>query len=318
MNTGHCFACAGPLRFERTLFDDRYGYPGEYRLLVCGECRHRRLDAAMDAQQISDLYTQYYPRSSFDIEAWSPPHDEPPMRAWWRGLRASAFRWVPPGVRVLDVGCGFGESLGYHRARGCDAHGVEADRNILRVAQRHGLNVKVGLFDASNYEPASFDVVTLDQVIEHVAEPLAVLQGVHRVLKPGGMAVLSTPNADGWGARLFGARWIHWHAPYHLQFFSHASMSHSATQSGFRLERRVTVTNAAWLDFQWNHLATFRGRDEPSPFWTASSQRSLGQRIALKLFRIVDRMGVNVVITRLMDSLGRGDNVVYVLRKEAV
>jgi 2-polyprenyl-3-methyl-5-hydroxy-6-metoxy-1,4-benzoquinol methylase len=318
MNAAHCFACAGALRFERTLFDDRYGYPGEYRLVVCEDCRHRRLDAAMDVQQISDLYTQYYPRSSFDIEAWSPPHEERPLRAWWRGLRASAFRWVPAKVRVLDIGCGLGESLGYHRARGCDAHGVEADRNVLGVAQRYGLNVKVGLFDASNYEPASFDVVTLDQVIEHVAEPASLLRGVHRVLKPGGLLVLSTPNADGWGARVFGNRWIHWHAPYHLQFFSRRSMALSAEQVGLVLEHCATVTNSAWLDYQWAHIATYPGAGQPSPFWTSAVRRSLGRRVALKLLRMVDSLGINGIVTRLMDALGRGDNVVYVLRKRDV
>jgi 2-polyprenyl-3-methyl-5-hydroxy-6-metoxy-1,4-benzoquinol methylase len=305
------------VRPERVLFDDRYGYPGRYALLACAACGHRALDARMDQQQISDLYTSYYPRSSFDVEAWSPPREEGPLRTWWHGLRASAFRWVPRNARVLDIGCGFGESLGYHRERGCDAHGVEADRNILRVAERHGLNVKVGLFDAAHYEPASFDVVTLDQVIEHVSAPAEVLAGVHRVLKPGGMLVVSTPNADGWGARLFGRRWIHWHAPYHLQFFSRASMARCAADAGFELERCATVTNSAWLDFQWGHLVSYPRDGEPSTYWSITSRRSIGQRIALKLLRVVDRLGINVLATRLMDGLGWGDNVVYVLRKHS-
>jgi 2-polyprenyl-3-methyl-5-hydroxy-6-metoxy-1,4-benzoquinol methylase len=312
-----CPACAAAMRAQRTLFDDRYGYPGRFELLRCDACGHCTLVAAMSAQELSDLYTRYYPRSGFDVEAWSPPAEEGVMRTWWRGLRASAFRWVPPHVRVLDIGCGFGESLGYHRARGCDAHGVEADANIVRVAERHGLNARHGLFDPSHYAPESFDVVTLDQVIEHVSQPASVLKGVHEVLKPGGMAVLSTPNAAGWGARLFGRRWIHWHAPYHLQFFTDESMSRCAAQAGLRLERRITVTNAAWLEFQWNHLVLFPAPGQPSRYWNASAQRSIGERLALKALRLADRLGVNILITRAMDALGRGDNAVYLLRKDA-
>jgi len=311
-----CAACAGAMRPERTLFDDRYGYPGRYRMVACEACGHRTLDAQMDAWQVSDLYTRYYPRSKLDVESWSPPKEIAGVAAWWRGARASAFRWVPRSVSVLDIGCGFGESLGYHRARGCDAHGVEADRNILRVAERYGLNVKVGLFDASQYEPASFDVVTLDQVIEHLADPSAVMRGIHRVLKPGGLLVLSTPNADGWGARCFGQRWIHWHAPYHLQFFSSQSMARCATQAHFRVDRRITITNAAWLDFQWGHLVTRPAIGQPSGYWTKLRQRSLPQRVALKLLHMLDRVGVNALLTRFMDAVGRGDNVVYLLRKE--
>ncbi len=271
----------------------------------------------MSPEEISDLYTRYYPRSTFDVDAWTPPTEESAFRTWWLGLKASAFRWVPRGVRVLDIGCGFGESLGYHRARGCEAHGVEADRNILRVAERHGLDVKVGLFDPMLYPPASFDVVTLDQVIEHVSDPASVLRGVHQVLRPDGTLVLSTPNADGWGARLFGSRWIHWHAPYHLQFFTRSSIERCANAAGFDLEKKVTVTNAAWLDFQWGHVATYPEAGQASAFWTQGKTRTIPQRVALKLFLLIDRLGINVLLTRLMDALGLGDNVVYVLRRRA-
>lgn len=313
----NCLVCGGPCQCDGERFDDRYGFPGRHLLNRCRSCGHRQLDVSMSPDEISDLYTRYYPRSSFDVDAWTPPREQGRWTTWWRGLRASAYRWVPRGVRVLDIGCGFGESLGYHRARGCDAHGVEADRNILRVAERHGLNVQVGLFDPDRYEPDSFDVVTLDQVIEHVAQPLAVLRGVHRVLRPGGTLVLSTPNADGWGARLFGRRWIHWHAPYHLQFFSRHSMAEAAARSGLVLEAGDTVTTSAWLDFQWGHLATFPAAGQPSVYWNRGGRRTLAQRLALRLFLWVDRLGINSLLTRLLDALRLGDNVVYVLRKPA-
>jgi 2-polyprenyl-3-methyl-5-hydroxy-6-metoxy-1,4-benzoquinol methylase len=311
-----CMACTKPMVVERTLFDDRYGYPGSYRVLACTICGHRTLDVRMDADQISDLYTSYYPRSTFDVERWSPPRDESALATWWHGLRASAFRWVPPRVRVLDIGCGLGESLGYHRARGCDAQGVETDRNVLHVAERHGLNVSVGLFDPAHYEEASFDYVTLDQVIEHIGEPLRVLCGIQRILKPGGRLIVSTPNPEGCGARVFGSRWIHWHAPYHQQFFTRGSMLRSAQQSGFALESRVTITHSAWLDFQWGHLVTYPTPGRPSAYWWPAAQRSIGQRIALKFLGIADLLGINVLLTRLMDGVGLGDNVVYTLRKQ--
>jgi 2-polyprenyl-3-methyl-5-hydroxy-6-metoxy-1,4-benzoquinol methylase len=312
--SGACDICGMRQAHTLALHDDRYGYPGQFALLHCMDCGHRRLDVKMSDAQIGDLYTRFYPRSQLDIESWSAPAFARGIAAWWRGDMANAFRWVPPNVRVLDIGCGFGESLGYHRARGCDAHGVEADENILRVAKRHGLQVRHGLFDATHYEPASFDVVTLDQVIEHTVEPITVLCGIHHVLKPGGLLVLSTPNADGWGAWLFGRRWIHWHAPYHLQFFSRESMKRAAADAGFVLERRVTVTPSPWLDYQWGHLVTFSRTCQPSPYWRSELPRSLAQRIALRLLLYVNRVGINAAVTRLMDALGRGDNAVYLLR----
>jgi 2-polyprenyl-3-methyl-5-hydroxy-6-metoxy-1,4-benzoquinol methylase len=298
-----------------TRFDDRYGFPGVFDLLRCSSCGHITLDVAMTSSELSQLYTNYYPRSTFDIDLWSPPTERSRLYSWWRGLNSSAYRWVPRNVRVLDIGCGFGESLGYHRNRGCDAQGVEVDRNILRVAARHGLNVKVGLFDETAYAPASFDVVTLDQVIEHVSDPLPVLRGIHSVLRPNGILVISTPNADGWGARVFGRRWVHWHAPYHQQFFSTESIGTGALKTGFVVEQKRTVTNSAWLDFQWQHLLAFPKPGQPSTAWNSNQRRSLTERIALRLLLWIDRSGLNSLVTRVFDALRLGDNTVFVLRK---
>jgi 2-polyprenyl-3-methyl-5-hydroxy-6-metoxy-1,4-benzoquinol methylase len=312
-----CAICGAPQHAERRLYDDRYGHPDSFVLARCEGCGHRRLDATMTEAQITQLYTRYYPRSQLDIASWAPPQESAGLAAWWRGDRANAFRWVAPRVRVLDIGCGFGESLGYHRSRGCEAHGVEADANILRVAERHGLNVRHGLFDPRHYEPASFDAVTLDQVIEHVADPVPVLRGIREVLKPGGLLVLSTPNAGGWGARVFGRHWIHWHAPYHLQFFSRTSMARAAADAGLVIEQRRTITNTRWLDFQWCHLASLAPAGQASAFWSPSRPRSTVRRIALRVARMPHQLGLNGALTRLMDTLRLGDNVVYLLRRPA-
>jgi hypothetical protein len=126
--------------------------------------------------------------------------------------------------------------------------------------------------------------------------------------------ILSTPNASGWGARVFGNAWIHWHAPYHLQFFTTRSLVCLAKEAGFDVERKATVTNAAWLGFQWYHILSRPQEGSASPFWSAGP-RSLPLRIGMKFVQLVDLLGINVLITRLSDSFGVGDNVVYVLRK---
>jgi 2-polyprenyl-3-methyl-5-hydroxy-6-metoxy-1,4-benzoquinol methylase len=315
--TVSCPVCGNAMSVERRLHDDRYGYPGLFALMRCHSCGHRRLDVPMSSTQLGELYTNYYPRSTMNIEAWTPAPPRGGIAAWWCGDGASAMRWVPPNVRVLDIGCGFGESLGYHRARGCDAHGVEIDANILRVAERHGLQVRHGLFDPQCYEPASFDVVTLDQVVEHAVDPVSLLCGIRQVLKPGGRLVLSTPNAAGWGARVFGPHWIHWHAPYHLQFFTRASMARAAADAGLVIEQRRTITNSRWLDFQLCHLASLPSTGEASVFWSPGRARSTTQRIALRLAKLPQQLGLNALLTRLMDGLRLGDNVLYVLRRPA-
>lgn len=297
-------------------YDDRYGYPGQFTLLRCRNCGHEFLDCNMTPSQLGELYTNYYPRKTFDLDQCKPHAEKTGIGAWFNGLNSSSFRRVPNNVRVLDVGCGFGQSLGYHTARGCDVYGVEADENIRRVAEKFGYKVHVGLFDDSIYEPGYFDYVTMDQVIEHVTDPLSTLRGVARILKPGGTAILSTPNAGGWGAKFFGRRWINWHTPYHVQFFSRRSMQLAAEQAGLVVAEVKTITNSEWLYYQWIHLVMYPKPSEPSRFWTPNQHgRTLLQGRILRILEWMHRIKLNHLLTRFFDSLGLGDNYVFVLKK---
>lgn len=313
-----CPVCAGQARVHlRGLYDDRFGYPGTHDLLRCRSCGHKFLAASFTAVELSQLYTHYYPRASMDPDQFRPYEEKRGRKAWWDGEGASAFRWVPPRIRILDIGCSFGETLAYHQARGCDAEGVEADANVLSVARRHGLSIRIGLFDPSDYAPESFDYITADQVIEHASDPRSFLAGVASLLRPGGMAVLSTPNSGGYGARLFGRRWINWHVPYHLQHFSRRSMSILARESGLRVVSIRTISNSAWLQYQWLHLWSRPPAGEPSPFWDpARSPKDMPRRLG-RISRGLERAKVFPVVTRLADGVGIGDNFVCILQKPA-
>jgi SAM-dependent methyltransferase len=198
----NCPVCdRGDSSEECKLYDDRYGFPRLFRLLACRHCEHRYLDAHFDQDQIQQLYTDYYPRRHYAAD-FKPLRFVGGLRGWLRGEASSAACWVPRGVRVLDVGCGVGEALAYYQQRGCEAHGVEADANVRRIADALGVSVRIGVFDPAGYPPEYFDYVTLDQVIEHMPRPVATLEGLRAVLREGGCAVLTTPNPRGWGREI--------------------------------------------------------------------------------------------------------------------
>lgn len=304
------------VKVVRRLYDDRYGYPGLFPLFNCLACEHIFLQTNLSQNELRVLYNSYYPRKTFDIDSYRPHKEQKGIFAWLNGLDSAAFRWVPANVRVLDVGCGFGEAIGYHKGRGCDVYGVEADENIRRVAEKFGYKIHVGLFDDKAYESDFFDVVTMDQVIEHMIDPISSLQGVARVLKPGGKVILSTPNARGWGAGFFGSRWINWHAPYHMQFFSGKSIRLAAEKAGLELRQVRTVTNSEWLNLQWMHLVMFPKLNQPSLLWSADMQRArLWQKLSIKLLRVMHQAKINHLLTRFFDALSLGDNFVFVFTK---
>lgn len=299
------------------LYDDRYGYPGNFQLFSCSACGHKFLQDEFSEELLTTLYSKYYPRSSFKIEEYKP-HEElrGSFEAWLNGEKRFAFRWVSPGVTVLDIGCGFCETLGYHQVRGCKVYGVEADENARRVADKFGFNVHVGLFNPDIYENNYFDIVTMDQVIEHVKDPVETLRGVARILKPGGQVILSTPNPNGWGSKVFGRRWINWHIPYHIQHFSIQSMKLSASEAGLEFVEAKTITSSDWLNFQWIHLLTYPKMGQSSSFWLPNQKFTFRQKLWLRAFYYFHRLKINHLITRFFDVLGIGDNYVFFLRKK--
>jgi len=299
------------------MYDDRYGYPGLFEVRRCGSCGHCHTEADFDVAELARLYTQYYPRAAFQVEQYRVPAESRGIGAWWSGERCAAFRWIPSGVRVLDIGCGLCETLGYHQSRGCEAYGVEADANVRRIAEHYGFDVHVGLFDADLYPKAFFDYVTLDQVIEHVTDPLEFIRGVARVLKPGGFAVLSTPNAGGWGARAFGRKWINWHVPYHLQHFTRRSMKLLAASAGLDVTTARTLTHSDWAFFQLAHLLAVPEVGGRHPFWSGEKWLTPRQDQVFLAIARMRKLGVFQAGTRLFDALGLGDNLLFFLRKPA-
>jgi 2-polyprenyl-3-methyl-5-hydroxy-6-metoxy-1,4-benzoquinol methylase len=302
------------LAYQR-LYDDRYAYPGFYNVYRCESCGHMHLDHRFSPTELANLYTEYYPRGTYSVDQHRVPPVPRGLGAWLRGDRCAAFYWVPERVRVLDIGCGYCESLGYHKARGCEVYGVEADANARTIADAFGYTVHIGLFDPSLYQTEYFDFVTLDQVIEHVTDPKEFLAGVARVLKPGGTVVVSTPNPSGFGRRLFGARWIHWHIPYHLQYFTLHSMRLLAETVGLEVRAQCTLTHSEWLYFQFMHLIAIPPCGTSHPFWAAKPWFTRQAHLRSCFLAMLRKMKINQLLSRALDLAGIGDNRLFMLRK---
>ena len=104
---GHssCPICDGPTELDRDgLYDDRYGYPGTFSVRRCRRCGHRFVAASFSEDELLALYADFYPRGELRLEQFKPRTEVHGFAAWLEGEQASAFRWVPRDVRVLDIG----------------------------------------------------------------------------------------------------------------------------------------------------------------------------------------------------------------------
>ncbi len=157
---------------------------------------------------------------------------------------------VAPG-RLLDVGCGSGYYLNEMRELGWRVEGLDPDEHAVRVAQEiYGLKVNLGTLEDIRLESDSFDVITVNHVLEHVLDPVQLIQECNRILKPNGLLLVSTPNYDSLGHRIFRDRWLSLDVPRHLYLFSEKNLKEMARSCGFgeiKLETAIRGAREVFL-----------------------------------------------------------------------
>jgi SAM-dependent methyltransferase len=106
-----------------------------------------------------------------------------------------------PEPRLLDLGCDAGGRTSWvaQRIGASEMHGVELAADRAALATEKGVKViSADLCEPLPYDADSFDVVMSNQVIEHLADTDTFVREIHRILRPGGIAVVSTENLAAW------------------------------------------------------------------------------------------------------------------------
>lgn len=134
------------------------------------------------------------------------------------------------GRMLLDVGAGSGILLQAARKVGFSAVGIEPSSWLVAQARAHGQEVLEGVLPHAAVG-GPFDVVTLIDVIEHVPEPGKLLSAIREVLKPGGVAIVVTPDVSSLVARALSFRWWHYRIA-HISYFNKKTLTIMTQRAG--------------------------------------------------------------------------------------
>lgn len=135
--------------------------------------------------------------------------------------------------KLLEVGCGSGKNLKYLSELGWDVEGIDFDEPAVLNAQKQGLNVSVSDLASKKYPDNHFDTIVSRHLIEHVPDPIALVDECYRVLKPNGLFVAYTPNTGSLGYSTYGKNWRGLEPPRHLYIFNISSLSNLVKNIGF-------------------------------------------------------------------------------------
>lgn len=205
-----------------------------YRVVRCPACDLRFVTPQPAAGELERAYGEAY------YTPWRGPEARRRRALWRRRLRI--VRGAGGRGPLLDVGCGDGGFLAVAREAGFEVQGTEFSPYAAAFVRRtHGIEVRQGELQATGLPADAFATVTLWHSLEHARDPLGVLRAVHRVLRPGGLAVVAVPNADDrvfrWLYRIVRGRPPHLFSPgdreLHLFHFSAPSLERILTRAGF-------------------------------------------------------------------------------------
>ena len=217
---------------------------GGFCIVSCQVCGVRYLDPQPTAAELDALYgEQYFAHGHAGDPGYDRYVDEIDNI---RRTFDDRLRFLPPpgaGDRLLDLGAAIGLFVERARRAGWNADGLDPSAWACRYATDVlGQPVRQGTIETAAPAPGQYDAVTMWEVIEHLPDPGATLRGVAAALKPGGVLVLSTPDAGSRVARLLGGRWPGWtKVPEHLTFFDRQSLGRLLRETGFRVETRRYV-----------------------------------------------------------------------------
>lgn len=227
--------------FETAIRDFEYGIERAAVYARCNQCGLVAQRPAVPADQIPDLYPA-------DYQAFRKPK---------KSLFAMAKRWLvrrdaravlaaagTPEPVILEIGCGNGallEAIHLQNPK-ANVHGV--DIMDLGLSDHPVITFHAGQLEDVNLPEAGFDAIYFSNLIEHVVDPLAFLDRVRRLLRPGGAAILITPNHRSLDRYVFGKYWGGYHFPRHLYLFDQLTIREAVESAG--LECQAIKGSYAW------------------------------------------------------------------------
>jgi len=225
----------------------------EYELHRCDACGHLTAAGPSDPALLKRVYSGHFHRTSQQYASWPASDSEADLEQAAPVVRnavsrARMLRDLQATGTLLDVGAGGGFFV-RAASRWFDAQGLDVSENAAQVAGQIGATVHCADFMSAALTSQRFDVVTMWDVLAGFSDPAAALHRAAQVLKPGGLLVLTVPDAGSTIARVLGRFWPLLIPPINLNYFTVESMQHLLRATSFMPQRLSHDKKRIALDF---------------------------------------------------------------------
>ncbi len=169
----------------------------------------------------------------------------------WRDTQLANNFYIPKidNGNFLDIGCGAGNAMYKMKRLGWNVVGLDFDENAVKASKEIGLNVINGSLLEQSFPDNNFDAILMNHVIEHMDNPLKIIEECKRILKENGILVMITPNAKSIGRYIFSRNWRGLEVPQHINLFSPKSLSKICKNSGFKYIKAFSGSHSNHIMF---------------------------------------------------------------------
>lgn len=200
----------------------------------CGECDIVYVSPVFSSSHYLEIYDEDETRELSKI--YSNQSHEYRLARFGRERVERMSQFIPSEIQVpvyLDVGCSTGFTVEAAQEAGWNATGIDLNSSCIEFGQNRGLNLICEDLFASDFKDGTFDAISLFDVLEHLIDPVKVLNKVWELLKPNGVVYIYVPNYDS-ASRILMGKEAHFIWPtHHLTYFNIPTLTDALERNDF-------------------------------------------------------------------------------------
>jgi 2-polyprenyl-3-methyl-5-hydroxy-6-metoxy-1,4-benzoquinol methylase len=254
-NLKECPICLNKnIKFLFNQRDKNLGIPDKFSLWKCTNCKGIFLNPQPSGKESEKFYPkkeyysldkirteQYSMKTRIKLKLYNIYFSE--NKNILRRIIFSPIKFIIRGTRIrkriklLDIGSGSGQFLYEMKTLGLDVYGIEPGKFDEEGNKRYNLNIKKGDIKSAKYKKESFDIITLNHVLEHINTPNETLQEIKKVLKKDGVLIISVPNTNSLAFRIYNKNWYQLDIPRHVINYSDKNLIFLLDKNGFGVRK---------------------------------------------------------------------------------
>ncbi|MEK6967027.1 MAG: class I SAM-dependent methyltransferase [Nanoarchaeota archaeon] len=213
--------------------DEKFLFSREgFKVVKCNKCELVYINPRLRPDVLEELYNT----NEISPEPYYEKNIPQDFKNFRRRLNLIQKYHHKPG-KLLDIGCNIGTFMKVAQDDGWETVGVEFNKSAAAFGRKKfGLEILDRDFMKVKFKPSSFDVVAMNDVIEHVTDPVATLIEVRRILKKGGLLFMTTPNIGALLPKITRSKWLHMKPNEHLSFFTPKTIKVLLGKTGFSMK----------------------------------------------------------------------------------